>query len=335
MAYTRQLYLVYSAYTRKIFSLPIYVTNRCNARCLTCNIWKKRPKEDLNVDIIEEILGSKVIHGWTEFLLTGGEFFLHPKYREILSLFSNRDYCLLSNGILADLLIEAIQEFDVKKLHLSLDGTPETNKMIRGVDCYSNIQKIIDELQNEDVSISVEYTVSPWNSREDFLHVRDFCSKNNVNFTAGYYNEVEYFDTTRKPGHFYHVNDLIHHPYFDLYDPWVSGYLNIPCYSILVRPSVMPNGDVKLCEAKEIKLGNLYEQRLEDIWKSKKTIDLQKRYISCNGCWLNCQRIIDIHMVSLLKSFIPTPLLEKLFGAYDWRKLRSIRYIVASARAVR
>ena len=318
-------HLTSSIYRHKIYNLTLYTTNRCNSRCITCNIWKKVPKQDLDVDIIREVLNDEAVDkDITLFGLGGGEPLLHPKFEEILSLLCNYNYILLSNGVLADRLIQAVRDFKVKSLLLSLDGTPDTHKRIRGVDNYSAIEKIVSELKEDDVSISISYTASPWNTPDDLFHVMEFCRRNELCFGVGYYNNLEYFETTKEAGHLYSVSDLFPNLYTSFYDLWISGNLKLPCYSIRLKRTVMPNGDVNLCEQKEIKLGNLHEQRLGDICKSKETVELQNKYVACNDCWLDCHRPIDIYIAILLRSLIPYPLIRKFVGPYDWRKVPSI-----------
>lgn len=324
----RSMLLGYSLLGRKLAfaEIPIFATDRCNSKCLICNIWKKKPKTDLDPEIVRKILSSKILSKFSSFILTGGEFILHPKCEEILSLLneSGKNYTLLSNGLLADRLIEIIRDFEVKNISLSLDGSPETYRKIRGVDGYSHVKEIVEELRDDSVHISIGYTISPWNSRNDLLHVMDFCTKNAVSFSVGYYCSMEYYDASKHDGTLYTVDDLINHPYHRLYPLWVSGDLNMPCLSIFLRPVIRPNGDVDICEPLQIKLGNLYEQDLEEIWRNQRTRMLQKRNFSCNGCWHDAQRLCDIHAISAFKSLVPALVLDRIFGKSDWRRIHKL-----------
>jgi MoaA/NifB/PqqE/SkfB family radical SAM enzyme len=321
----RSALLGYSLLRRKLAfaEIPIFATDRCNSKCLICNIWKKKPKTDLDPEVVRKILSSKVLSKFSSFILTGGEFILHPEYEEILTLLneSGKNYTLLSNGLLADRLIEVVRGFGVKSISLSLDGSPETHRKIRGVDGYSHVKEVVEELKDDNVRISIGYTISPWNSRSDLLHVMDFCTKNAVSLNVGYYCSMKYYDAWKQDGDLYSIDDLIDHPYHKLYPLWVSGNLNMPCLGIFLRPVIRPNGDVDLCEPLEIKLGNLYEQDLEEIWHNQRTKMLQKRNFSCNGCWHDAQRLCDIHVISAFKSLVPTLVFDRIFGKSDWRRI--------------
>jgi MoaA/NifB/PqqE/SkfB family radical SAM enzyme len=303
-------------------SISLFVTDRCNSQCLICNIWKKKPKTDLDPDIVKAVLESKVLLKSCNFILAGGEFILHPEFDKILSLLneSKRDYTLLSNGLMADKLVEVVREFEVKRLTLSLDGSEQTYEQVRGVDGYSRVEKVVDELSGEDVHIGVGFTVNPWNSRLDLLHVMDFCRRKAVDLHVGYYCGMEYYGVSKSAGELYLVGDLVHHPYHRLYPVWASGNLEMPCLSILLRTVIRPNGDVELCEPSQIRLGNLYEENLEEIWRSHETRLLHKNKFSCNGCWHDTQRLCDFQALSSLK-LVPDTLLNRVFGKSDWNKI--------------
>jgi MoaA/NifB/PqqE/SkfB family radical SAM enzyme len=311
--------------------LPIFITDRCNSRCLICNIWKKKPI-DLDVEIIKKILNDKVVTKFSSFIIAGGEPILHPRFKEIMPLFHGRNYLFLSNGLLADKLVEAVRKFKINRLSLSLDGTPETYKKVRGVDGYSKVEKVVQELKDDKVSVYIFFVVNPWNTRDDLIHVIDFSKKYGLYLLLGYYQNFPYFDTIQPANNLYEINDLLTgtpfpsnpHPYFKLYAQWASGNLNIPCLSVLLRPVIRANGDVELCEGRKSIIGNLYEQSLGEIWTSKKTRELQRQFIHCNACWADGQRTMDIVLSSILRSFLPSILLNKALGKYDWKKIPTI-----------
>ena len=317
--------LLYSVARNKLAfdAIPIFATNRCNSKCRICNIWQKTPKADLDPMIIEQMLCDPVITPQSNFILTGGEFILHPKYREIISLLNERGnpYILLSNGLLPEKLISTVKEFHVPHVSISLDGPPEAYARIRGVDGYSKVEEAVKGLKDSGTQLSVGYTVSPWNTREDLIHVIKFSREHSIGFNVGYYCAMEYYETKTKTRQLYPVDDLIDHPYHTLHQFWADGELNMPCLSIFLRPVIRPNGDVELCEPLQIKLGNLYETSLNKIWKNKRTQALQKKYMYCNSCWHDAQRGCDVRVLSILKAFFPAPLLKTLYPKFDWSRI--------------
>ncbi|MEA3431628.1 MAG: radical SAM protein [candidate division WOR-3 bacterium] len=285
--------LISSVRKRRVLSLPIYITNRCTSRCRTCNIWRIKEKEDIDKDVIEDLLCDNEIRDSVEFIITGGDFLLHPECREIVSLFKGKNLRLFSNGILADKLVSLVREEGVRYVSVSLDGRPETNKYIRGVDTYKNVERIVKELKDF-THIEIEYTISKWNTKEDLRFVMDFVKKYEIDLSVGYYSRVGYFGAEEDTTGLYSVSDLIASDYHSLYPLWANGKLNLPCYSIFVRPVIKSNGDVELCEARQVKLGNLYKRSFGEIWRDEKTAKIIRSFFKCNGCWLNCQRKSDL-----------------------------------------
>jgi len=278
--------------------ITLYVTNRCNSRCQNCNIWKLQPKIDLKVDIIKKLLSDKIVTRSTTFVFQGGEFILHPDYDKILRLFQKRKFTLLSNGILSNKIIEICKTFRVTNLILSLDGSPETNKKIRGIDSFGNILKIVDTLKKDNIAIGITYTVCPENNNiEDFSFVKNFCQQYGLSLNVVIYGTPFYFQVEKKT--FLISNQIIEaveNKYQKKYLMIFNNYFKykIPCLSIRKQTTIWPDGSVTLCQQKNIILGNLYKTNLSEIWNSPQSKRLRREYSKCNECWLACHRQFDI-----------------------------------------
>ena len=261
------------------------------------------PKTDLPLEIVEKLLNDDIINKKTLFGITGGEALLHPKYKEILSLFSGYEYLFFSNGMLADRLIKTVKDFEIKNLFISADGIDEQYRKIRGVDNFKNIRRIVKEL-NGITNITIDFTISPFNSKNDLKDIVEFCETYNAKLIVGVYNEPEFFDTNTKPRESFELDGIksrcfyfsptINNRYIRLYNDWIKGNVKLPCYSIRSLLSIMPNGDVSLCQGKNEILGNLNKNTMNEIWNSEKTIETQKKNRNCNCCFLTCQRPVDI-----------------------------------------
>lgn len=305
----------------------LYATNRCNARCKICGIWKQQPKIDLPLEVIEDILKSKrVKRGYTSLVLSGGEFILHPKHGEIIPMCQEHGLIvsLFSNGVDADKVIDVVRQFKIKVLALSLDGYPSTVKLVRGVDCYQNIMTIIKELKDE-TKIEINYTINPWNTRQDFIHVLEITKENNLNLGVDIYEDVKLFSTEFAGREsFYDVSDLmepgLNRKFVAFYGKWLGG-ARIPCLSIRYDSYIMPNGDVALCHGTNVVLGNLFEKSFQDIWKSPETRRALKHFTACNGCYCYCHRMWDLDILGRAR-FVPKFILRKFFGEGDYDLLR-------------
>lgn len=295
---------------RRVKNIVIYATNRCNSRCRTCDIWNQKLKID-----IEPSLVSRIIKGLDKRVLiklTGGEFLLHPEYREILRRFDGYHRTLFSNGILADKLIETVREFGIEEISISCDGVGSRYREIRGVDNFGNIQKIVRKLEKK-TKITVNYTISPFNTKEDLRQVADFCNQCNVKLIVGGYNLPEYFSAKEALGRSYDLDgikfkrghllcpEFFLKKYVKYYNDWLKGVHKIPCFSVRCQAAVYPDGSVSLCEARRTELGNLNEADFIGIWNSALTTKVQKENKNCNGCFMICAKPYDMVLAPLSK----------------------------------
>lgn len=325
---------------KMLSTLMFYATDLCNSRCKHCLIWAKRPVVHLPLEKMVEIMQSKCIGKSTTIGLEGGEFMLHPQALEILEWFHQHHprFDLLSNCLQPEKLITAVRRFPPKRLYISLDGTRETYQHMRGKDGYGKVLQVIDALHKE-CPVSVMFTLSPYNGFEDLHHVMDVCKSYDIDLRVGIYNNISYFDTVDKahvPGEagFTEINRFFELPpdirqrlgefeenldFLMLYQQWQQGQLKLPCYSIFDSLVVLPNGDVPICQNLDLKLGNVHQQTLDEIFNDAATIAQQKKHCrDCNGCWINFHRKYDITLFRLAEQYMGPALTARLFGDYQW-----------------
>lgn len=85
-------------------ALCLYVTRRCNLRCLTCGIWRETPTPEPPVDETLRILGDPLFRHLETINLNGGEPNLHPDLpgltARLLDMFPRlKSLSLNSNGM--------------------------------------------------------------------------------------------------------------------------------------------------------------------------------------------------------------------------------------------
>src|SRR5258706_13887795 len=118
----------------------LYITDGCNSRCITCDIWKL-PRRNMDMALVEQLAAEFPRLGVREVVLSGGEAMQHPEWPRIAQMFreAGAKVTLLTNGLaLKKQAEQVIQTIDV--LTVSLDGaTPETYRAIRGVDALAPI----------------------------------------------------------------------------------------------------------------------------------------------------------------------------------------------------
>jgi MoaA/NifB/PqqE/SkfB family radical SAM enzyme len=248
-------------------------------------------------------------------LLQGGEPLLHPNFEEIMQIFKKeniRNIVILSNGVLTDRLIKIVEKYKVGHITISLDGAKSNYKLVRGIDAYDNVVKSIDMLKGK-TKLSVCFTISPWNTYEDYLHVKKLCEERNIRFMTNIYSRMEY---TGKPNEESLIDSHFEqdpNPYIRLYNSWKRGKIYIPCLAMRFLAVIRPDADVTLCQCKEdVVLGNLYENSFDEIWNSEKTKSIQRKNRFCNDCWVASHRPFDIKFSLLMKRLLPARLANKI-----------------------
>ena len=120
--------------------VTLYVTERCNSRCLTCDYWR-HGLDDMNLAAVTRLLPSFALLHTQMVLLSGGEPLLNPEWAAIAELLRGNGLkvWLLTSGLaLAKHAHRAADLFDA--ITVSLDGTdPETYAAIRGLDAFHKV----------------------------------------------------------------------------------------------------------------------------------------------------------------------------------------------------
>ncbi len=165
------------------FNLTISVSYKCNSRCRTCNVWKRKA-DDLSAaeyDKIFSSIGKGVF--WVTF--SGGEPFLRKDLGTIIASAYGR--CrpkiinIPTNGLLGRLVSEksaqiarACPDSEVV-VNLSLDGVGKKHDNIRGVPGNFNrameAYQALRELRLPNLSVGVHMVISRFNVED----VPEFC----------------------------------------------------------------------------------------------------------------------------------------------------------------
>lgn len=181
---------------KQLSTLMLYSTSLCDSKCRHCLVWAKRPVIHMPIETIISIMKSKCITQQTVVGLEGGEFLLHPQAFEILQWFNryHPNFELLSNCLKPELVIKSVELYPPRRLYLSLDGTPETYRYMRGADGHDKVLEVIDACLNK-VPISLMFTLTPYNTFEDMRYVVELALSKNIDVRIGIYNNISFFET--------------------------------------------------------------------------------------------------------------------------------------------
>ncbi len=120
-----------------IRTLPILVLlphNRCNCRCVMCDIWKIRQTRELTTADLAPHLDSMRALKVRWVVLSGGEPLLHSDFAGVAGLLRAEGIrvTLLTAGLVLDRFARAVAE-GVDDVIVSLDGPPAVHDDIRGI----------------------------------------------------------------------------------------------------------------------------------------------------------------------------------------------------------
>lgn len=162
-------------------NITFSLTGLCNGKCSMCNIWKNKDTKDLlSFEQIEYLLDDPALAEVDTISLTGGEIFLRKDLIDIINLIKeklpkvNRIF-LNTNGTLITQVKEVSRYcenlFENVILSISLEGNKEINKLIRGIDTYDNVLRLIKEIKkaSSKVNICISTTLSKNNAYYDNL----------------------------------------------------------------------------------------------------------------------------------------------------------------------
>jgi Fe-coproporphyrin III synthase len=172
---------------RRLPLVTLYLTERCNSRCVTCDYWR-HGRADMNLSAVARLLPSLERLQTRVALLSGGEPLLNPDWPAIAALLGGQGLkvWLLSSGLsLAKHARRVSELFDA--VTVSLDGTDrQTYHAIRGLDALDNVRDGIRAVAECGLAPSIRVTLQRANFRQlpDFVELAKDLGARQVSFLA-------------------------------------------------------------------------------------------------------------------------------------------------------
>jgi Fe-coproporphyrin III synthase len=145
----------------------LYLTERCNSRCVTCDYWR-HGRADMTLADVMRVLPSLRQLETGVVLVSGGEPLLNPEWTDIaraLRKAGMKTWLLTSGLSLAKHARQAAELFD--DITVSMDGTdPETYRAIRGLDAWDVVCEGIRRAVEHGVAPSLRVTLQRANFRQ-------------------------------------------------------------------------------------------------------------------------------------------------------------------------
>ena len=163
----RPLLSLVSDRLRALPILVLYLTDGCNSRCATCDIWRS-PRRNMRMELAERLAAEAGALGLRWAVFSGGEAMQHPEWPHIAAAFQAQGArtILLTNGLLLKKqAAEVIAHVD--EVVVSLDaGCAPTYEAIRGVDAYDLVLDGIRAVRAGGISVTTRTTLQRANFRE-------------------------------------------------------------------------------------------------------------------------------------------------------------------------
>ena len=288
------------------------VTDRCNLKCIHCDIWQKKKKNDITLSLIHKILDSRALPKDVDIAITGGEPFLHRHLGNITEVLLNkRQGCLKTistNGVLKNRILNFLKKFYGRlpsdfSLHISFDGMNlyEKQRKVSPKKVLSTINSI--KKLYPDLSLKLKFTVTPLNYG-DILPTYEFAARNGLGFKIKVVEQaVAYTNSIAKKAFSFKkhekrkiTQDLLYlhknekSPKESEFIKRSIGFLEglkqkSSCPTPLQRLFIMPDGAVYSCLHLQ-QIGDLKKTELAAIYNSKQNKENTTKAIKggCGGC---------------------------------------------------
>ena len=166
------------------FQCFLYITHRCNLRCLYCDFPHLNTPELATrqwTDVLDQLAGL----GCRRLTFLGGEPLLRPDLPELLDHGRRRGLsCVVSsNGLLVPERIDWLRS--AQTLVLSLDAAGPANDEVRGKGVYEAVKAAIDAARQAKIPLKINAVLSAGTAPEldsllRFIEDRDLCLTINV-----------------------------------------------------------------------------------------------------------------------------------------------------------
>lgn len=322
--------ILYSNFTRLRFphKISYILTYKCNLRCKMCNIWKKEPIKELDLEEIERFFKTSNSFSWVG--ITGGEPFLRDDVTEVMKVILDNCKELVAihfatNGTLTSKIIKVVENTlkykrnNTKLLFtLSVDGPPLLHDDIRGVKgTWNNCINTFKELRkNKVIHARIGVTLSSFNFdrfEETFESIKtaypqlrfDDINVNIFNKSSFYYNnkdmpDLDFVKILEKIDRIlemdrgsFTINNFLRRRYLRLYKRYVQfKKCPLKCQALSAICILGSQGEIYPCGIYGLRVADIreYNYDLRRIWSSAlaKKLSADCSNGICPSCWSPC-----------------------------------------------
>ena len=288
------------------------VTDRCNSRCVHCNIWRQKPTENpLAPEEIEKIFSDKLFKNVRYVLCTGGEPTVRDDLEEVFlalhKALPKATLQLSTNALLPERaikLVETAMRNGIKlEVGVSLDGIGKIHDEIRGI--KGNFEKAdwllrrLVELRNKHkgrLDVAAGIVVSDL-TVDSVYEVRAYAKSLKIGLVEAWYNVSSFYGNYSEKDKTKLKEKIIEivksQPISLLQEKWLESIrtnsIKFPCFALNTFCVIKCNGDIVPClNLWDKKVGNVREASPTEIWHSfeaRKTRGIVKKCRGCLNTW--------------------------------------------------
>ncbi|TYB30531.1 MAG: radical SAM protein [Candidatus Mcinerneyibacterium aminivorans] len=278
--------------------LTYYITNRCNAKCDFCNIWKQENKKDAKKgDVLENLKTAKEELKIKFVDFTGGEPLLHNDIIEILTYAKelNLYTSITTNTKLYPRMAEQLNN-KVDFLLFSIDGTREFHNQNRGGNFFRSLLESIEIAKKLNENPDLIYTVT----NESIKYIDDVVEIGQKNNLMVQINPVfEYFENEPITGknldiirkYFWKKNVYVNLAQLKLIENNGNNLKKPRCRGVTSNLVISEDNKIILPCYHNMKWEIDINHDLKKAFNSKKRNEIEKQqgtFPFCQECTINC-----------------------------------------------
>lgn len=291
---------------KEYFAFQWHITDECDQRCKHCYIFSKgdcKHLDSMGWDSMRYVVDNccdmcSTYGRLPYFYITGGDPILHPDFWKLLELLKGRGipFAILGNPFhLNDNVCRRLKACGCQKYQMSLDGMRETHDWFRKPGSFDCTLEKISCMKNAGIRSVIMTTVSGTNIGEipaiintvvqygvDVFAFARYCPtsrEKGTGITPRQYREL--LDTCHKKfekyeaegcGTYFNRKDHLWTLYayeegiFQIPEDAKEGIVYSGCNCGNCHLTILPNGDIYACRRFESKVGNVFENRIADVW---------------------------------------------------------------------
>ena len=311
------------------------VTDRCNARCVMCSFWKKKPGKEPTLDDIQRVFSNPLLDRLETVVLSGGEPTLRDDLPQVTQTILSSNRCVkylfvVTNGLDSSVVQERVEDIlglaVCKKLKeftvvVSMDGVGAVHDNTRGIPyAFENVSETLKRLKKlqhiSPFKILINCTVMKANAgglQEIFKFARKmdlpvaFHPLNMKISDEEVYRKEQMLSSDQLRA----LKDLFNGQielrltdaalWQDYFRMMGGRKRRLPCASPYYTVFMSSDGDLYVCamydQVKPFIYGNAFEESIDKIWYSKKAQETRRKVKKhiCQSCENPCEASFSLN----------------------------------------